>query len=62
MLWQAEDLVHVRCTGVGGLPLRLLDNFSLSGGKRGSQLMGLEAAEPGTRFRRLGIGGPARAL
>jgi homoserine kinase len=25
-------------------------------------LAGLEAAEPGTRFRRAGIGGPARAL
>lgn len=35
--------MHARCTGAGGLPLRLLDNFSLSGGKRGSQLMGLEA-------------------
>ena len=43
VLWQAKDLVRVCCTEAGGLPLRLLDNFSLSGGKRGSQLMGLEA-------------------
>lgn len=33
------------CTGKGGLPLRLLDNFTVSGGKRGSQLTGLEALE-----------------
>lgn len=33
------------CTGKGGLPLRLLDNFTVSGGKRGSQLTGLEALD-----------------
>jgi hypothetical protein len=44
MLCQRVALgVHGRCTGNGGLPLRLLDNFSISGGKRGSLLMGLEA-------------------
>lgn len=32
-------------TGKGELPLRLLDYFSLVGGKRGSQLTGLEALD-----------------
>lgn len=32
-------------SGEDELPLRLLDNFSLSGGKRGSQLTGLEALD-----------------
>ena len=41
-------LLMPRCrtaAGKGELPLRLLDNWSLSAGRRGSQLVGLEALE-----------------
>lgn len=33
--------------GDDGPPLRLLDNFSLAGGKRGTQLMGFDAISSG---------------